>query len=113
MSRISESALLRLDLESSSLHSGLPFAVCSAISSPEAKAVTTASPEIAGLEAARMRAGSTRAWWDQPGAPVAASKVIRLSAVDSAKTRPFDTVGAACTGASVGVRQITLPVLAS
>ena len=62
MSRISESALVRLARESASFQRSLPFDARSATSSPEPKAATTVSPDTAGLEARMMRADSERAW---------------------------------------------------
>ena len=61
MSRISESALVRLARDRASFHRSLPLAVRSATSSPEPKEATTVSPETAGLDEERMRADSDSA----------------------------------------------------
>ncbi len=61
MSRISDRALVRLAFDKLAFHNSLPLAARSATSSPEAKDATTVSLLTAGLEAARMRAGSVRA----------------------------------------------------
>ena len=75
MSRISDNAVVRELRLSCWFHSSEPLAADKATSSPDEKAATTVSPARAGEEAARMRAGSMRAWYFQPGAPVTASKV--------------------------------------
>ena len=61
MSRISESALVRLARERASLQRSLPLAARMATSSPDPKAATTVSPDTAGVEAERIRADSDSA----------------------------------------------------
>ena len=62
MSRISDSALVRLVRDRTCCHSGWPLVTRSATSSPEEKGAITVSPVTAGLEARRIRAGSAMAW---------------------------------------------------
>ena len=61
MSRISDRAFVRLARDRPSFHRSLPLALRKATSSPELKEATTVSPDTAGLDASRMRAGSLSA----------------------------------------------------
>ena len=62
MSRISESALVRVVCDSGWFQSSVPLSVRMATSSPEAKEATSVPLETAGLEATSIRAGSVSAW---------------------------------------------------
>ena len=61
MSRISDRALVRLVRDRTSFQRAWPLEARRATSSPDEKGATTVSPDTAGLEARRMRAGSDSA----------------------------------------------------